>query len=149
AVAEKLGIEQVYSQVLPEEKLKVVEGLSEDGITVMMGDGVNDAPALALADVSIAPGGGTGLALDVAGITLMRDELDLVVSAFKLAEATKRNVRWSLFWAFFYNVLAIPVAGGALYSLEILLNPMIASAAMALSSVMVVLNAIRLRLVRL
>ncbi len=149
AVAEKLGIDQVYSQVLPEEKLKVVEMLSEDGITVMMGDGVNDAPALALADVSIAPGGGTGLALDVAGITLMRDDLDLVISAFKLAEATKRNVRWSLFWAFFYNVLTIPIAGGALYSLGILLNPMIASAAMAMSSVMVVLNAIRLRLVRL
>lgn len=149
AVADKLGIERVYSQMLPDEKLTVVKSFSEDGVTVMMGDGVNDAPALALADVSIAPGGGTGLALDVAGVTLMRDNLELVITAFKLARATTRNISWSLFWAFAYNVLAIPIAAGVLYTLGILLNPMIASGAMALSSLMVVLNALRLKQVEL
>ncbi|MEZ4812026.1 MAG: HAD-IC family P-type ATPase [Caldisericia bacterium] len=149
SVAEKLGIGQVYSQVLPDEKLDVISKLSEIGQVAMMGDGINDAPALAKADVSIAPSGGTGLALDASSITLMREDLSLVIDAFKIAKATNRNVKWSLFWAFFYNVLAIPVAAGLLYPQGILLNPMIASGAMALSSIMVVLNAIRLRFVRL
>ncbi len=149
SVAEKLGIKQVYSQVLPDEKLDVLKKLSEDSKTAMMGDGVNDAPALATADVSIAPSGGTGLALDASSITLMREDLSLVIDAMKIAKATNRNVKWSLFWAFFYNVLTIPVAAGILYPQGILLNPMIASGAMALSSIMVVLNAIRLRFVRL
>ncbi len=144
-VADRLGIQRVYSQMLPDEKLTVVKSFSEDGVTVMVGDGVNDAPALALADVSIAFAGGMDLAQDVAGVTLMKDDLRLVIHACNLAKATTRNIRWSLFWAFAYNVIAIPIAAGTLYSIGILLNPMIAAGAMSMSSLMVVLNALRLK----
>jgi Cu+-exporting ATPase len=145
AVAVKLGIQRVYSQTLPEEKVQVVEALQKDGQVAMMGDGVNDAAALAMADASFAPKSGTGMALDTADVTIMRDSLMLIPQTVKLAKATRRNILWNLFWAFIYNTISIPIAAGILYPIGILLDPMIASAAMAASSVTVVLSALRLK----
>lgn len=145
AVAHKLGIQRVYSQTLPEEKVKIVEALQKDGQVAMMGDGVNDAAALAMADASFAPKSGTGMALDTADVTIMRDSLMLIPQTVKLAKATRRNILWNLFWAFIYNTISIPIAAGVLYPIGILLDPMIASAAMAASSVTVVLSALRLK----
>lgn len=149
AVAQKLGIQRVYSQTLPEEKVQVVEALQKDGQVAMMGDGVNDAAALAMADASFAPKSGTGMALDTADVTIMRDSLMLIPQTVKLAKATKRNILWNLFWAFIYNTISIPIAAGVLYPFGILLDPMIASAAMAASSVTVVLNALRLKMFKI
>ncbi len=146
AIADKLGIKRVYAQVLPEEKVQIVKILREDGPVAMMGDGVNDAAALAAADASFAPKSGTGMALDVADVTVMREDLLLVPMAVRLAKATRKNILWNLFWAFAYNTLAIPVAAGALFGLGVMLDPMIASAAMAASSITVVMNSLRLKL---
>ena len=115
----------------------------------MMGDGVNDAAALAMADASFAPRQGTGMALDTADVTIMNENLLLVPQTVRLARATKKNIHWNLFWAFIYNTLAIPVAAGVLYPVGIQLNPMIASAAMAASSITVVMNALRLKLFKI
>jgi Cu+-exporting ATPase len=151
AVASKLGIDEVRAGVLPEDKQKLVEDLRAKGFSVAMaGDGVNDAPALAAADVGIAMSTGADVAVESAGITLMRGDLVGLVRARKLAKATLRNIRQNLFFAFAYNAAGVPVAAGVLYPfLGILLSPMIAAAAMSLSSVSVISNALRLRRVDL
>jgi Cu+-exporting ATPase len=145
SIADKLGIGRVYAQTLPHEKVDVVRSLKESGKVAVMGDGVNDAAALALADSSFAPAAGTGMALDSADVTVMRNDLALVPMAVRLSRRTKKNIRWNLFWAFAYNTLSIPIAAGVLHNLGVPMNPMIASAAMAASSVTVVLNAVSLR----
>ena len=147
AVARSLGIDLVEAEVLPEQKAAVVKRLQADGRTVAMaGDGINDAPALAQADVGIAMGTGTHVAMESAGITLVQGDLRGLVRARRLSRATMRNIRQNLFFAFIYNVLGVPVAAGVLYPVfGLLLSPILASAAMTFSSVSVIGNALRLR----
>jgi Cu+-exporting ATPase len=151
AVAHKLNIDEVEAEVLPEDKGKIIQRLKDEGrIVVMAGDGVNDAPALATADVGIAMGTGTDVAIESAGITLLRGDLMGVVEARRLSLATMRNIRQNLFFAFIYNSAGVPIAAGVLYPFfGILLSPIFAAAAMSLSSVSVIMNALRLRFVRL
>jgi Cu+-exporting ATPase len=151
AVARRLGIEEVEAEVLPEQKSEIVQAHKAAGqIVAMAGDGVNDAPALAASDVGIAMGTGTDVAMESAGVTLLKGDLTGIVRARRLSQATMRNIRQNLFFAFIYNALGVPVAAGILYpAFGITLSPIIAAAAMALSSVSVVGNALRLRRVRL
>jgi Cu+-exporting ATPase len=150
-VGSALGIDRIEAGVLPERKAEVVRQLQAEGrVVAMAGDGVNDAPALAAADVGIAMGTGTDVAMQAAGITIVKGDLRGIVRARRLSRATLANIRQNLFWAFFYNALGIPVAAGVLYPwLGFLLSPMVAAAAMSLSSVTVITNALRLRGARL
>ena len=147
AIARQVGVDRVIAQVLPQDKARCIEDLQKAGrLVAMVGDGVNDAPALVTADVGLAIGAGTDVAIESADVVLMRSSLMDIVDAAALSRATLRNIRQNLFWAFFYNSVGIPVAAGVLYpALGITLNPMIAAAAMSLSSVCVVSNALRLR----
>jgi len=147
AVARQLGIDDVEAEVLPDRKRDVVKRFKANGrIVAMAGDGVNDAPALAQADVGLAMGTGTDVAMESAGVTLVSGDLRGIARARKLSEATMRNIRQNLFFAFAYNAIGVPVAAGALYPvLGVMLSPMIASAAMTFSSVSVIANALRLR----
>lgn len=151
AVAAKLGIDEVHAGMRPEDKLALIESLQKKGAVVAMaGDGVNDAPALAKADVGIAMGTGADVAMESAGLTLLKGDLRGVVRGVKLARATMRNIKQNLFFAFFYNAIGVPIAAGVLYPIAgILLSPIVAAAAMSLSSVSVVGNALRLRNVKL
>jgi Cu+-exporting ATPase len=151
AVAGRLGIDEVIAGVLPDQKRAVVQRLQREGRTVgMAGDGVNDAPALAEAAVGIAMGTGTDVAMESAGITLVKGDLRAIVRARRLSRATMRNIRQNLFLAFVYNAVGVPVAAGVLYPvLGVLISPIWASAAMTFSSVSVIVNALRLRRVEL
>lgn len=150
-IAKQIGIDQVIAEVLPHQKMEKIQSLKNSGKKVaMIGDGVNDAPALALADVGIAMGSGTDIAIESANITLLHGDLTKLVKAIKLSKATMKTIKQNLFWAFIYNVIGIPIAAGVLYPLTgILLNPVFAGAAMAFSSVSVVSNSLRLKSIKL
>ena len=147
AVASRLGIDDFMADVLPEDKAEAIKRLQQEGqIVAMAGDGINDAPALAQSEVGIAMGTGTDVAMESAGLTLVKGDLRGIVRARMLSNATMHNIRQNLFFAFIYNALGVPIAAGALYPLfGLLLSPMIAAAAMSFSSVSVVGNALRLR----
>jgi Cu+-exporting ATPase len=148
-IAEKIGIKKVFAEVLPQDKeriLKDVQGEGKGKIVAFVGDGINDAPALAAADVGIAMGTGTDVAIEAADITLINKDLRSVASTVELSQKTMKIIKLNLFWAFGYNILLIPVAMGALYpAFHLLLNPILASLAMATSSISVVLNSLSLR----
>lgn len=147
AVANKLGIDEVHADVSPEDKNRIVKEMQDSGkLVAMAGDGINDAPALAQADVGIAMGTGTDVAMESAGVTLLKGDLMGIAKAHKLSRSTMRNIRQNLFFAFIYNAIGVPIAAGVLYpAFGLLLSPMIAAAAMSLSSVSVIANALRLR----
>jgi Cu+-exporting ATPase len=151
SVARELGIDEFSAEVMPDEKIDIVNKLKSKGaIVAMAGDGINDAPALASADVGIAMGTGTDVAIESAGITLVKGDLIGIVKAMHASRAVMRNIRQNLFFAFIYNALGVPIAAGALYPFfGLLLSPMIAGAAMSFSSASVIANALRLRSLRL
>ena len=147
SIAQFVGITRVFAEVRPDQKAARIQALQGEGkIVAMVGDGINDAPALAAADVGIAMGTGTDVAIESAGVTLVKGDLAAIARARTLSAATMKNIRQNLFFAFFYNVLGVPLAAGVLFPVfGLLLSPMIASAAMSLSSVSVIANALRLR----
>ena len=146
-IAKQLGIDEIFAEVSPEDKyLKVRELQEKNKKVLMVGDGINDSPALAQADVGMAIGSGTDIAIESAEIVLMGKKMETIITSIKLSQATIKNIKQNLFWAFFYNACGIPIAAGVLYILTgHLLNPMIAGLAMGLSSVSVVTNALRLK----
>jgi len=150
AIAADVGIDEIRAGVRPEGKAQAIRDFQDQGYVVaMVGDGINDAPALAQADVGVAIGTGTDVAVETSDVTLMRDDLTAVAAAFRISGRTMRTIKQNLFFAFIYNIIGIPVAAGLLYPFfGLLLSPMIASAAMALSSVSVVTNSLRLRSMR-
>jgi Cu+-exporting ATPase len=147
AIARQAGIDDVAAELLPDGKVAEIARRQAQGhVVAMVGDGINDAPALAKADVGVAMGSGTDIAIEASDVTLMRPDLSAVANAIALSRRTMRTMRENLFWAFIYNVVGIPLAAGVLYpKFGLLLNPVVASAAMALSSVSVVSNSLRLR----
>ena len=151
AIARQAGIERVFARILPEDKAQKIKELQAEGkIVAMAGDGINDAPALVQADIGIAMGSGTDIAMESAGMTLLKGDISKILKALKLSRSTMRIIKQNLFWAFAYNVLGIPVAAGALYPFTgLLLSPIIASAAMSFSSISVVLNSLRLKNMKL
>ena len=151
AVARRLGIDEVVAEVLPEQKAEIVKRFQGEGRKVAMaGDGINDAPALAQADAGIAMGTGTDVAMQSAGVTLVKGDLRGIVRAIRLSRATMKNIKQNLFFAFVYNALGVPIAAGILYPwFGVLLSPVFAAAAMSASSVSVIGNALRLRGARL
>ncbi len=151
AVSQQVGIKSYEAEVLPSEKADFVKRLQESGkVVAMVGDGINDSQALAQADVSIAMGKGSDIAMDVAKMTLITSDLNAIPKALKLSHKTVIGIRQNLFWAFIYNIIGIPIAAGLLYPINgFLLDPMIAGAAMAFSSVSVVLNSLRLKTIKL
>ena len=151
AVADQLDIDRVEAEVLPEQKAEIVRQLQAEGhIVAMAGDGINDAPALAQAHVGIAMGTGTDVAMESAGVTLVKGDLRGIVRARRLSRAVMRNIRQNLFFAFIYNSLGVPVAAGVFYPLfGLLLSPMLAAVAMSFSSVSVISNSLRLRKTRI
>jgi Cu+-exporting ATPase len=149
-IAKKIGIDDVVADVLPEQKLRAVEKFQADHFIVgMAGDGINDAPALAKANVGIAMGSGTDVAMESAGVTLVKGDLLGISKARELSSLTMGNIKQNLFFAFFYNMVGIPIAAGVFYKFGLLLNPMIAALAMSLSSVSVIVNSLRLKSARL
>jgi len=151
AIAKDLGIDEVFAELKPQDKQEIVKKLKREGASVLMaGDGINDAPALAQADVGVAMGTGTDVAIESAGITLVKGDLMGIVKALKLSRSVMKNIRQNLFFAFIYNALGVPIAAGALYPFwGILLSPIIAGAAMSFSSVSVISNSLRLRRTKL
>jgi Cu+-exporting ATPase len=151
SIAKQLGIEEFEAEVMPERKLEIIRKLQEQGrVVAMAGDGINDAPALAQADVGIAMGTGTDIAIESGGITLLKGDLSAILRARNLSRATMRNIRQNLFFAFVYNAIGVPIAAGVLYPFfGLLLSPIFAAAAMSFSSVSVITNALRLRNVKL
>jgi P-type E1-E2 ATPase len=146
AIAKKVGIEHIFAEVLPEDKANYVKKLQKHGKVAMIGDGINDAPALAQADIGIAMGSGTDVAMETGKIVLMRNNLLDVPRSIRLSRVTMAKIRQNMFWALFYNVMGIPLAAGVFYPFTgWLLNPMVAGGAMALSSVSVVTNSLLLK----
>jgi len=146
AIARQAGIDRVIAEVLPGQKAEKIRELQASGhVVAMVGDGINDAPALAQSDVGIALGSGTDIAIEAGGIVLIKDDLRDVVASIQLSRSTVRKIRQNLFWAFFYNTALIPLAAGILAGFGIILNPIIAGGAMGFSSVSVVLNSMTLR----
>ena len=149
-IGAQVGVDEVIAGVLPDGKAQAINKLKEKGKVIMVGDGINDAPALTTADIGIAIGAGTDIAIDAADVVLMRSSLSDVPAAIRLSRGTLRNIHENLFWAFFYNVIGIPLAAGVWIPLfGWTLNPMFAAAAMSLSSVCVVSNALRLNLLKI
>lgn len=151
AIASEINIENIYAEVRPDQKLEVIKKMQENGKTIaMVGDGINDAPALIQADIGIALGSGTDAAMSAADITLGSGDLEAVLKAILISKKTMKIIKQNLFWAFFYNVICIPIAAGALFPFwGILLNPSFAALAMAFSSVSVVTNSLRLKIIKI
>jgi len=146
-ISSRIGIDRYFYRVLPDRKAAIVEDFRKNGVTIMVGDGINDAPSLAAADIGVAMGKGTDIAIESADVVLMKGHLSRLVSLIKLSRKTLRIIRQNLFWAFIYNILGIPIAFGALYPFfGIRLEPVFGAAAMVVSSISVVSNSLRLRL---
>jgi len=147
-IANELGLTKIIANVSPKEKAEHIKKFKEAGLVAMCGDGINDSVSLATADIGISISNGTDIAIDSANVILMNDNLDKLNDLIYLSNITIKNIKQNLFWAFFYNILMIPIAGGLLQKFNILLNPMIASLSMTISSLTVVLNALRLRRIK-
>ena len=145
AIAKQLGIEKVIANVLPKQKAEEIKKLKQNGLVMMCGDGINDSVSLVTADIGVSISSGTDIAMDSAEVVLMNDNLEKIEELIEISRKTIRNIKQNLFWAFFYNICMVPIACGILEPLGITMNPMIAAFAMTISSLTVVLNALRLR----